>query len=81
MAYWNHFSTHKYKQILFASIQIGEEFREDFFKGKRRRADIICVKTGELSYIEKRSKKEHKLFFIPENYMVSSAKERIENLK
>ena len=71
MARYNHFSERKYKQIPFSSIGIGDKFRQDFFKNKRRRADIICVKTGDLSFIEERSKTEHTLKHV-ENYMVSN---------
>lgn len=78
MAYWNHFGQRAYKQIMFSSLKIGEEFRKDFFKGKRRRKDIICVKTGELSFIEKKSKVEHTLHF-DNGYEVSSAVEKIKN--
>ena len=71
MARYNHFSEHKYKQIMFSSIGIGNKFRQDFFKNRRRRADIICVKTSDLSYIEERSKTGHTLENA-ENYTVSS---------
>jgi hypothetical protein len=64
MAYWNHFSPKKYTSIKFMDLNIGDKFRNDFFKNKRRRADIICVKTGELTYIEQKSKKEHKYLFV-----------------
>lgn len=72
MAYWNHFSERKYKEILFTDLKIGYKFRSDFFKDKRRRKDIICVKTGEMEYIEERSKKVHTFKLYPENYKVSS---------
>jgi len=64
MAYWNHFAKNKYKQIMFSSLNVGDKFRKDSFKNKRRRTDIICIKTGELSYMEERSKKEHTLFSV-----------------
>jgi len=72
MAYWNHFSESKYEAILFNSLKIGEKFRNNFWKGKRRRRDIICIKTGELSSIEEKSKKEHTMMFLPDNYYVQS---------
>lgn len=72
MAYWNHFSEQKYRQIKFADIPIGDKFRKDFFKGKRRRKDIICIKTGELTYIEQRSKKARSYLHLREKEMVSS---------
>ena len=78
MAYWNHFRQLAYKQILFGSLDIGEVFRKDFFKGKRRRKDILCIKTSELTFIEKKSKVEHKLHF-DNGYEVSSAVEKIKN--
>lgn len=78
MAYWNHFGERAYKQILFSSLNVGEEFRKDFFKGKRRRKDILCIKTGELTFIEKKSKAEHILHF-DNGYEVSSVVEKIKN--
>lgn len=75
MARWNHFSERIYKQVLFSSLNVGEEFREDFFKNKRRRKDIVCIKTGNLSFIEKKSKVEHKLHF-DDGYEVSSVMEK-----
>lgn len=71
MARYNHFAKQKYKQIMFSSLNVGDKFRNDFFKNKRRRTDIICVKTGDLCYIEERSKKEHTLYSA-EMYQVSS---------
>lgn len=72
MAYWIHFANRKYKQIRFIDIPVGGKFRKDFFKGKRRRKDIICIKTGELCYQEQRSKKEHIYHSVDETTMVSS---------
>jgi len=71
MSYYNHFSKEKYKQIMFSSLNVGDKFRQDFFSKGRRRANIICIKTGELGYIEERSKKKHTLYSA-ENYQVSS---------
>ena len=71
MARYNHFGLQKHKQIMFLSLEVGDKFRQDFFKNGRRRKDIICVKTGELSYIEEKSKKEHTLYSA-EIYQVSS---------
>lgn len=76
MAKYNHFSKQKYKAILFSSLATGDEFRNDFHSKGRRRMDILCVKTGLLRYIEKRSKKEHTLINA-DGYMVRSALERI----
>jgi len=59
MAYYNHFSKEKYKQILFSSLAIGDKFRQDFFSKGRRRADIICIKTSELEFIEIHNKQKH----------------------
>jgi hypothetical protein len=72
MAYYNHFAERKYKSIKFINLEIGDKFRNDFFKGKRRRKYIICIKTGELTYIEQYSKKEHEYLFVDENTMVNS---------
>lgn len=72
MAYWNHFAERKYKEILFTDLKVGEKFRKDFFNGNRRRKDIICIKTGEMDFIEERSKKVHTFKLYPENYKVSS---------
>ena len=57
MARYNHFAVAKYPVIKFNSLPIGEKFRNDFFKNGRRRADIICIKTGDLSYMNKGVKK------------------------
>lgn len=62
MAYWNHFAKQKYPTIKFKSLSVGDKFRNDFFKNKRRRSSIICIKTGPLSYVEQKSKTEHNLF-------------------
>jgi len=61
MSWYNHFSDYKFKRIAFSSLGIGEKFRQDFFSNGRRRVDIICIKTGELSYVEQRNKTEHLL--------------------
>lgn len=52
----------KYEEIGFNELSVGDKFRRDFFnKGTgRRRKDIICIKTGNLSYIEQRSQIEYK---------------------
>lgn len=71
MAYWNHFAEEKYKEVKWSDIPIGGKFRKDFFKGKRR-SDIICVKTGELTYYEQRSKKERSFAFVDETTTVRS---------
>lgn len=62
MSRWNHFAKRKYVEIKFRDLPIGSLFRTDSFVGKRRRKDIICIKTGPLSYMEKKSKKEFNLF-------------------
>lgn len=61
MARYNHFSNLRFEQICFSEVAIGEKFRMDKFKGKRRRRDIICVKTGDRTYHEFKSKKEYEL--------------------
>jgi hypothetical protein len=61
MAYYNHFGKMKYEQLLFSQVGVSEKFRMDKFKNKRRRKDVICVKTGDLSYYELKSKKEYSL--------------------
>lgn len=62
MAYWNHFSDKKYNQIKFSSLNIGDKFRNDFFNGKRRRTNIVCIKLSGTEYQEFKSKKIHKFF-------------------
>jgi len=74
MSYYNHFSQNKYKQILFSSLNIGDKFRQDFFKNRRRRTNIICIKTGELEFIEERNKQKH-ILFSTNLYLVSSFNE------
>jgi len=44
-------------EICFGAVAIGDKFRMDKFKGKRRRRDIICVKDGDLTYHEFKSGK------------------------
>lgn len=76
MAYYNHFTGRKYKQIRFNDVPIRGRFRSDFFNGKRRRKDIICVRTGELTYKEEKSGKERSYHHIDDNTMVYSFSER-----
>jgi len=71
MAYYNHFSNYKYKQIMFSSLNVGDKFRQDFFSKVRRRANIICIKTGELEFVEERNKQKH-ILDSTEFYQVSS---------
>ena len=71
MAYWNHFSDRKYGRIKFQTLSVGDKFRQDFWQGKRRRLDIICIKTGPDCFVEQKSKREHTIR-IPENYECSS---------
>lgn len=40
-------------------MNIGDKFRQDFHRGKRRRQDIICVKSGVDTFFEQKSKAEH----------------------
>lgn len=60
MSRYNHFSKCKYKEINFYEVAIGDKFRMDKFIGKRRRADIVMIKTGDLTCIEFKSKKEYR---------------------
>lgn len=71
MAYWNHFADAKYKQIKFSEVAIGEKFRKNFFKNKRRRKDIICIKLRELEFEEQKSKKIYKILFVSDSFIVS----------
>jgi len=63
MARWNHFKDSPYKKIEFFKLKIGDIFRA----GQKY---IKCIKTGELSYIEQRSKKEYQLFRSTAEFMV-----------
>ncbi len=72
MARWNHFSEKKYQEVKFTDLKIGDKFRKDFHLGKRRRTDIICIKTEEHKYIERRSKTPHWFVFLNDNVLVSS---------
>jgi len=72
MSNWNNFVNRRYKEVLFSELKIGDKFRNDFFDGKRRRKDIICIKIGDMEFIEERSKKIHKFKLYPENYKVCS---------
>ena len=77
MARYNHFSKQEFKVIRFVDLEIGDKFRKDFFNGNKRRKDIICVKTGKLTYIEQRSKKEHNYKFINSEIIVRSYSELV----
>jgi hypothetical protein len=61
MARYNHFKDILYPKLNFNSLNIGEEFRYGRYKNGRH-GFVIAIKTGELTFIEKRSKKEHALF-------------------
>ena len=71
MSYYNHFSNKKYKSILFSSIPINGKFRNDVWKGKRRRKDIIMIKISDNSYMEQKSKKVYNIVY-PEKLEVYS---------
>lgn len=77
MSRYNHFSKKIYLDVLFSDVQIGSLFRNDFHLGGRRRKDIICVRTGELTYIEQSSKKEHTIHSV-DNFTVSSYAEKAQ---
>jgi hypothetical protein len=70
MSRYNHFADKKYETIQFSDVPVGEKFRKDLFAGKRRRRDLIMIKTSELSYKELKSGQEHKLHH--PNFTVSS---------
>jgi hypothetical protein len=78
MSYYNHFAFEKYLAVGFADLKVGDKFRKDLFNGKKRRRDIIMIKTGDLSYIEQRSKKEH-ILFTPNIYVSSFDRLRKSN--
>lgn len=80
MARYNHFSKQEFKVIRFVDLDIGDKFRKDFFNGNKRRKDIICIKTGKLTYIEERSKKERSYKFMGDNIVVKSYSERVGNV-
>lgn len=44
---------------MFVGLSVGEKFRKDFFKNGKQRTDVVCIKTGELSFMEEWNKKEH----------------------
>jgi hypothetical protein len=62
MSRYNHFSKETYAPICFGSLNNGDKFRMDKFKGNRRRKDIIMIKLSDLSYKELKSGKEYKLY-------------------
>lgn len=72
MTRYNHFSTKKYKQIPFVDIPIGGKFRKDFHDIVRKRLDIVCVKTGEMTYKEFRSGKKRQFMHMDSSILVSS---------
>ncbi len=63
MSWYNHFSEYKYKllDLKFCELPIGDSFRMDLFdlKTNRRRREILMIKTGELEYMETKSKRIH----------------------
>mgnify|MGYP003603438534 CR=1 FL=1 len=61
MARYNHFKDIPYPKIDFITLNIGEEFRYGRYKNGIH-GFVIAIKTGELTFVEKRSKKEHLLF-------------------
>ena len=71
MARYNHFGVHKYKQVLFSELAIGDKFR-NYFNRNGRSSLVVCIKTGELEYQEQKSGKVHKMLFIPQDHYVSS---------
>jgi hypothetical protein len=77
MARYNHFSKQEFKVIRFVDLEVGDKFRKDFFKGNRRRKDIVCIKTGKLTYIEEKSKKERSYKIMGDNIVVKSYSERV----
>ena len=60
MARYNHFKDIIYPKIMFNELSIGDEFRYGRYKNGRH-GFVIAVKTGELTFTERRSKKEHTL--------------------
>lgn len=50
MARYNHFSNEKYVALNFKDLEICDSFRLTRYEGKRRRKDILMIKTGPLSY-------------------------------
>lgn len=80
MARYNHFSLKKYVQISFSDLNVGDKFRNDFHdkNTKRRRRDVVCVKTGYLTYEELRSREPRSFF--KEDANVSSYSELIKSI-
>lgn len=61
MARYNHFAPVDYEPISFKDVEIGQKVKLAKHKGNRT-SYIIITKTGDLSYVELKSKKEHTLF-------------------
>lgn len=61
MTRYNHFAPVPYSPVNFKSVEIGQKFRIGRFNGKRH-IYMLTVKTGDLSYKEVRTQKEHTLF-------------------
>jgi hypothetical protein len=60
MARYNHFKDIPYPKLDFNTLTIGEEFRYGRYKNGKH-GFVIAIKTGELTFVEKRSKKGHAL--------------------
>jgi hypothetical protein len=69
MTRYNHFKDIVYPKIMFSDLNIGDEFRYGRYKNGRH-GFVIAIKTGELTFTEKRSKEEHHLLFVDANYIV-----------
>ena len=77
MSRYNHFVNRKYHRVCFGALGVGDKFRMNKWKGKRRRTDIIMIKTGDRSYQELKSKKEYTV--ITSAFDVSSFSNLISN--
>lgn len=56
MSRYNHFSECKYGKILFRDLAVGDKFRMTRFIGKKRRNDLVMVKTSVNTCEEFKSK-------------------------
>lgn len=68
MSRYNHFKEHNFKAILFKDLDVGNLFRFGRYYNGRHNF-IIAIKTGDLSFIEKKSKREH-ILSSNERYLV-----------
>ncbi len=90
MTRYNHFAKKKYAQIPFSMLKVGDKFRKDFghsdngYKRTKYRRDIVCIKKGDTSFMELRSKVYYQYNdagFTVSHYSVKAGQEKSFEIK